>query len=174
VSLERLLLTACTLAFAALCYALMLKGWRSRQRRQRDLPAPPVARTPRTDVVVDAVPGLYVGTTSATDWLDRVAVHGLGDRASGRLTVAGDGVHVERQGLPPLYLPFSSIRCAGVGEALAGKVIGKGGLLLVSWQLGDQALTSGFRADDHDLHPRLAEAISARLTIEPAQNREAS
>ena len=46
--LDRVLLTVGTLLFAATFYALMLKGWRSRQHRQGDLPAPPVA-TRRTN-----------------------------------------------------------------------------------------------------------------------------
>ena len=51
------------------------------------------------------------------------------------------------------------------GDALAGKVIGKGGMLLVDWQLGGRALTSGFRADDHREHRRLAAASSASLPV---------
>jgi hypothetical protein len=172
VSLERLLLTLGTFAFAALWYALMLKGWRSRQRRQSHLPAPPAAPAVAAPVLAGPVRGLFVGTTSSTDWLDRIAVHSLADRATAALRVAADGVHVAREGLPELYLPFGSIRSVGLGDALAGKVIGKGGLLLVTWQLGDAELTSGFRADDHSLHPHLVDAVSAQLR--PHTDREAS
>ena len=163
---ERILLTLATLAFAALCYALMLKGWRARQGRQAEIPPPPVAPVAHAAVVVEAIRGLFVGTTSATDWLDRIAVHALADRATAWLAVATDGVHIAREGLPELYLPYDSLTGAGLGEALAGKVIGKGGLLLLSWRLGDAHLTSGFRADDHTVHPLLVEAISARLLSE--------
>ncbi len=157
----RALYTLLTLAAVAGLYVLMLKGWRSRQRRQADLPAPPTARLP-LEPLLPAVPGLFVGTAAAGDWLDRIAVHDLGHRASGWLTVATDGVHVEREGLPELYLPHGAIEQAATGDALAGKVVGKDGMLLVDWHLGDRLLTSGFRADDHSEHQRLVDAINAR------------
>jgi hypothetical protein len=157
----RALYTLLTLAAVAGLYLLMLKGWRNRQRRQVDLPPPPVASTP-TEPLLPAVPGLFIGTTSAGDWLDRIAVHDLAHRAAGWLVVAADGVHVERDGLSELYLPYDAVEQASTGEALAGKVVGKDGMLLVDWRLGGRLLTSGFRADDHAQHQRLADAIRER------------
>ncbi len=167
-SADRIALTLATIAFGAGIGLLMLRGWRSRQRRQADLPRPPAAPQVPGDVVVAAVPGLFVGTTAADDWLDRVAVHGLSHRAPGWLTVRSDGVHLERDGGDDLFLPFGSVRAASVGDALAGKVVGRGGLLLVDWQLGERLVTSGFRADEHDQHARLAAAISAHLPLTEA------
>ena len=161
----RVLLTLATLAFLVGISLLMLRSWRRRLRSQSDLPPP--ARPPQTvgDVVVAAVPGLFVGTTFADDWLDRVAAHGLAHRAAGWVSVHDDGVRFDREGEADLDLPFADVTTASVGDALAGKVIGKGGMLLVDWRLGDRLLTSGFRADDHREHRRLAEAISAHLTV---------
>ena len=158
----RAVYTLLTLAAVAGLYALMLKGWRSRQRRQVDLPEPPTSAAP-LEPLMPAVPGLFIGTTSAADWLDRIAVHDLGHRASGWLTVATDGVHVEREGLPELYLPYDAVQSVATGDALAGKVVGKDGMLLVDWRLGDRLLTSGFRADDHAEHQRLVKAIDEHL-----------
>jgi len=108
VTSDRLLLTLGTLVFAGLGYLLMLKGWRGRQRRQGDLPPPPVVPADPGPVLVGAVPGLFVGTTSEQSWLDRIAVHGLSDRSAGWLTVHGSGVVIEREGVPDLYLPFDA------------------------------------------------------------------
>jgi hypothetical protein len=164
VSLDRVLLTLATFAFAGGCYWLMLRGWRSRQRRQGDLPAPPAPPAVAAPVVVPAVSGFWVGTTSEHDWLDRIAVHGLGDRAKSALTVRDDGVHVDRDGLPHLWLPFDAVVHAEPGDALAGKYMGRDMLLLLTWRLGGRTLLSGFRADSHAEHARLAEVICARLT----------
>jgi hypothetical protein len=119
------------------------------------------------------VPGLFVGHDRAGDWLDRIAVHDLGHRAAGWLTVADDGVHVEREGLPDLFLPWADVERASLGDALAGKVIGKDGMVLLDWRLGSRLLTSGFRADDHGAHRRLVDAVNAHLPVRP-QTPEAS
>ena len=162
-SADRVLLTLGMLVAVGLLYLLMLRGWRSRQRRQGDLPPPPAPPGQPGAVVVPATRGLFVGTTFVGDWLDRVAVHDLGHRSAGWVRVDSDGVHVEREGLPDLFLPFAAVEQAVVGDALAGKVVGQDGLLLVDWRLGGRLLTSGFRADDHAAHRPLADAITARL-----------
>jgi hypothetical protein len=162
--ISRVLLTAGTLLFAAVFYALMLKGWRARQLRQSDLPAPPVA-TGDARSILPLVPGLFVGTTSAEDWLDRIAVYRLSDRSSADLRVAEDGVHVSREGLPELYLPFASIERVSIEQSLAGKVI-SGGMLVLTWRLGSRSLASAFRATEHAAHARLRDAITALLPLE--------
>ena len=162
---DRVLYVGAMLLAVGLLYLLMLKGWRSRQRRQGDLPAPPEPPFEQGEPLLPAVAGLFVGTTTTGQWLDRVAVHDLGHRAAAWLVVAADGVHVEREGLPDLYLPWSVVESAGLGDALAGKVVGPDGLLLVQWRLGGRSLTSGFRADDHDAHRVLADAITAQLPV---------
>jgi hypothetical protein len=162
---DRLLLTLATVAFLVGVSLLMLWGWRGRLRRQSDLPAPPPPPAAPGPVLLPATPGLFVGTTFADDWLDRVAVHGLAHRAAGWVTVTADGVRFDREGEAELYLPFDVVTSVEVGDALAGKVIGRGGMLLLDWRLGSRLLTSGFRADDHREHRRLADAIGSQLPV---------
>lgn len=144
-------------AFVLAVYALMLRGWRARQRRQGFLPAP---ATPGEDaqLLAGPVPGLLVGTVFAGRWLDRVAVHGLSDRATAELSVTSEGVRIDRDGGAPLLLPAADLVTAEPGAALAGRVVGRDGLLLVTWRLGPAELTTGFRAEQHAEHARLAAA----------------
>ena len=139
-SAERVLLTLATLAAVGVLYLLMLKGWRGRQRRQGDLPAPAPMPAQRGGVLVGATPGLFVGTVFAGDWLDRVAVHGLSDRAAAWLTVHSDGVRIDREGTGDLWLSSDVLRDAELGDALAGKVVGREGMLVLTWQLGGREL----------------------------------
>jgi hypothetical protein len=142
-------------------YLLMLRSWRNRQQRQAFLPAPPTSDGTGT-VVVGRVPGLFVGTTFAGDWLNRVAAHGLCDRATADFRLDTDGVHIDRDGGTEIYVPYGDVEGASVGDKLAGKVMGPGGLLLITWRLGDSLVTSAFRADDHSQHQRLVDALLSR------------
>jgi hypothetical protein len=162
--MARLLLTLATLALTAAGYALMLKGWRSRQRRQALLPEP-WAPTGTADPLLPEVPGLFVGTTDARDWLDRIVVHHLADRAEALLRVATDGVHLHRAGLDDLFLPWSCLESVTVETSLAGKVVSSG-MLLLGWRLGDRSVVSAFRADDRSAHEPLRRAISSHLPLE--------
>jgi hypothetical protein len=159
--MDRLLLTLGTLAFAGVVYALMLKGWRGRQRRQADLP-PTAVSTAAAAALAGPVSGLFVGTTSADHWLDRIAVHHLSDRAAATMLVAEDGVHVERPALPELFLPWGSIEAVDVETALGGKVVSTG-MLLITWRLGGRLLRSAFRADDRADHAVLLDAITTTV-----------
>jgi hypothetical protein len=163
--MDRLLLTLGTLAFCATGYALMLKGWRSRQSRQHDLPAPPVSDG--TAKVLEAEPGLFVGTTRASDWLDRIVVHQLSDRATGELCLAADGVHVLRDELPEVFIPLADLRAVAVEQSLAGKVVSTG-MLVLTWQLGTETLASAFRANDPAAQVRLRDHLTTMLPVEIA------
>ncbi|MCW2671699.1 MAG: hypothetical protein JWP14_288 [Frankiales bacterium] len=162
--MDRLLLTLGTLAFCSVGYALMARGWRSRLRRQADVPSPAVSDG-AARVLVDWVPGLFVGTTAAGDWLDRIAVHQLSDRATGELCLAEDGVHVIRDGLPEVFVPRADLRGATVEQSLAGKIVSTG-MLVLTWRLGDRELASAFRADDPAAHVRLRTALAALVPLE--------
>ena len=154
---DRLSLTLGVLAFCVVGYLLMARGWRSRLRRQLDVPAPPVSDG-SARVTTDGVPGLYVGTTSAGDWLDRIAAHRLSDRATGELCLAEDGVHVLRDGLPEVFVPRTRITGVSIEQALAGKIVSTG-MLVLSWRLGEREVATAFRADDPAAHTRLRDAL---------------
>lgn len=148
----RLLWTALVLLVLLALYGLMWRGWRSRGRRQGDLPAPPPA-PPQGAVLLGPVEGVYVSTTSEGDWLDRIVAHGLGVRAQSQLTVEDAGVRVERQGESTLWVPVDAVRGARLAPGMAGKFVGEGGLVVLTWQLGPGTLDTGFRAryaDDRD------------------------
>lgn len=167
-SSDRLALTLGTVAFAVVFYLLMLKGWRGRQQRQALYPALPVAAGGAA-LLVGAVPGFFIGTVTEASWLDRVAVHDLCVRAKARLFLAADGVHLERDGLDELFFPYTAVLSAQPGDRLAGKVMGRDGLLILTWRLGGHTLHSAFRADDHSAHARLALAITPLLPVEADQ-----
>ncbi|MFM8597671.1 MAG: transporter [Mycobacterium sp.] len=133
----------------------MLRGWEGRARRQADLigtlPPLPDRLSP---AVVGPDRGLYVGSTLAPNWLERVAVGDLGDRAKAVLTRYPEGILVDRQGASPIWIPQASVTAVRSERGLAGKVVpgagsgGPGGILVIRWRLpSGTEIDTGFRGD---------------------------
>jgi hypothetical protein len=158
--MTRVLLTIAVLAFFALCLYGMWHGWQRRARGQAavlaEFPTPPETIG---DVLLETT-GQYIGTTIGDNWQDRVAVGDIGHRAEAVLKLTDQGVLVERTGASALWIPKADIRAARTDRGLAGKVMTKDGLLVVRWQLGDQALDTGFRGDDKDVYEQWVEALN--------------
>ncbi|GAA1675644.1 hypothetical protein GCM10010977_21750 [Citricoccus zhacaiensis] len=145
------ILTAIGLAVVLL---LMWWGWRNRKRRQQDIAAPlPVPAGILESEPLAAAEGMYVATVRGQDYLDRIAVHGLGLRTNARLEVHRSGVALLREGGTNLFIPQADLRQVRLDSGMSGKFVEKGGLLVVSWTLGDREVSTGFRtraADDRD------------------------
>ncbi len=154
------LVLACVLLFL-LTLAGMRRGWRNRGRRQEQLP--PLPRLPELDgpELAPVLTGLYVGSTAAARWQDRVVAHSLGVRAAATARLTAEGALIERQGASSLFLPAGQLVDARLEPALAGKVVGNGGLLVLRWRHGGQLLDSGLRADDKAGYPAWIEAVGA-------------
>jgi hypothetical protein len=75
-----------------LAWGLMYVGWKRRQARQSDVaPLPAVPEGLAERARAEGVEGSYVSTTTATDPLDRITAHGLGDGGVAHVLVADGG-----------------------------------------------------------------------------------
>ena len=85
----RLLLVLVCLAVLVAALCGMWVGWRHRAARQHglgSLPEPPVELG---RPIIEGESGLYIGTTSARSWQDRIVVQGLGRRSAATATLFG-------------------------------------------------------------------------------------
>jgi len=156
----RLLLVLLCLAVLGSVLWGMRVGWRHRAARQSGLgPLPEPAAELGSPIIV-AERGLYVGTTSARSWQDRIVVHGLGRRSAATATLFRAGLVIDRVGDSVIFIPAASIIEGQLAPGLAGKVVGARGLLVVRWRLGDWVLDTGFRADDERRYPDWLRAIA--------------
>ena len=156
----RLLLVLVCLAVLVAALCGMWVGWRHRAARQHglgSLPDPPVELG---GPIIEGESGLYIGTTSARSWQDRIVVHGLGRRSAATATLFRAGLVIDRIGDSVIYVPAASIIEGRLAPGLAGKVVGARGLLVVRWRLGDWVLDTGFRADDERCYPDWLRAIA--------------
>lgn len=139
----------------------MLRGWRNRAQRQDSLvgtlPTVPDVLGP---AIIAPAQGLYVGSTLAPDWLERITVGDLGYRCKAVLTRYPEGILLERSGAGPIWIPQNSIAGVRTERGLAGKVLpggrnkaetagAGGGILVIRWRLpSGTEVDTGFR-DEH-------------------------
>ena len=165
--MDKILPGLAMLAVVAVVFVLLGIGWRNRLKRQSDVEQlPEVPAAPGEPVTV--AEGQYVATTTAGDWLDRIAVHGLGIRTNSSVAVYPHGVLYERSGAPALYIPAASLTEVRQESGMAGKFVEKDGLLVLAWTLGSHALDTGFRtrrAADKDV---LYQALQQLIPSAPA------
>lgn len=157
----RILLVAIVIGVVALVVLGMRRGWRARATRQVDIPAPMPAPEPFGSVLFGPVKGLYVASTDAADWLDRIVVHDLGVGSRAELEVGQAGILLRRQGARDVFIPRGDLVAAEPGRGIAGKVYERGGVLILTWRLGGRLVNTGFRADTAD-----EQAATARAALD--------
>ncbi|MFI8241817.1 hypothetical protein ACIF83_31885 [Streptomyces sp. NPDC085866] len=145
--------------FVALIYWLMREGWKWRGTLQGDLPELPSAPQEPGEARL-TMSGRYHGSTTAGQWLDRIVAHGLGTRSRAELTLSDAGLEVVRPGATDFFVPTAELRGARLDKGIAGKVLTEGGLLVVTWALGDKLIDSGFRSDHAAEHTEWVDTLN--------------
>ncbi|MCU1632287.1 MAG: hypothetical protein JWM61_939 [Micrococcaceae bacterium] len=160
---------ALTVAIIVVIVALMALGWRNRLRRQGDVPAPPEVPADLGPVLYEAE-GQYVATTTAGDWLDRIAVHGLGLRGNAVAAVHPDGVLFSRTGARTVFIPREDLVSVQLAGGMTGKFVEKNGLVVVTWRLGPERtdrVDTGFRTRHAAHKAQLVAAVAGLLPANP-------
>ena len=159
-TLVTMLVIAAVLAvLIALAIRQMMRGWLRRAQRQAQLigTLPPLPHTVGP-ALIPATKGLYVGSTLAPSWLDRIAVGDLGYRAKAVLTRYPEGIMLQRTGAGPIWIPDDAIAAIRTEKCIAGKAMTHEGILAIRWRLPSGAeIDTGFRADDRRDYARWLE-----------------
>jgi len=157
--MTRVLLSVAVLLFFALCVYGMWHGWKRRQREQAGLPAFPATPGTLGEARLTTT-GVYIGTTNAGNWQDRVQVGDIGHRAEATLSLVPEGVAIDRVGASPIFIPAGAVRDARTDRGLAGKVMfSEEGLLVVQWENEGHLFDTGFRGDDKDVYDEWVAAL---------------
>ncbi|MEE1621131.1 hypothetical protein ACQ7DA_02960 [Zafaria sp. J156] len=152
-----------TLAVCLVLAGLIWAGWRHRIRRQQDVAAP-AAPPWQLSAPLAAAEGQYVSTTTAGDWLDRIAVHQLGFKANGALSIHLEGVLYARTGAPDVFIPAADLDSVRRESGMAGKFVEKDGLVVVAWRLGGHDVDTGFRPRRPDAAAPLVAAVESLIS----------
>ena len=162
-TLVTMLIIAAVLAvLIAFAIRQMMRGWLHRAQRQAQLIGT-LPQLPDTvgPALIPATKGLYVGSTLAPSWLDRIAVGDLGYRAKAVLTRYPEGIMLQRTGAGPIWIPDGSIEAIRTEKGIAGKAMTHEGILAIRWRLPSGAeIDTGFRADDRREYDRWLKGVA--------------
>lgn len=145
--MDRSLLLALVIVFGLLLLALMIAGWRTRRRRQGELPEPPSAPH-ELAAVLGSFAGKYVATSRAGEPLERIVSHGLGFRGKATTAVTADGILIERVGERAVWIPQSSITDVRRATWTIDRVVEPDGLNLIEWSFGGLTVDTTLRLDE--------------------------
>lgn len=166
--MERTLWVLGLLAFFALCLWLMYRAWQKKAMRQQarigELPTVPAELGAQ---LLEPTTGMYLGSTIAPSWQDRIAVGDLGFRATAELTRFERGILLERDGATVIWIPQESVTAVRTERGHAGKVMTEDGVLVIRWTLPTGTeIDTGFRGDDKTVYPAwtAGAADSTRVT----------
>jgi hypothetical protein len=148
-------------------YLGMWRGWRRRAASQAALPPLP-ATLPAAEPLAGPVQAVYLGTTSAGDWLDRIVARTLGRRSPAAVTVTTAGVIVDRTPEPRLDIPASTLRGVRADRAGAHRADRTEQLLVLTWVHGDRLLETVVRPRHHRDLEALRTAVSPLVVDEAA------
>lgn len=172
--MERVLWVLGLVLVVLLCAYGLFVGWRHRAQRQSALPELPATPAELGPDLVDPLTGVYVSTTTAGQWQDRVVARGLGRRAAGAARLSAEGVCIEREGESDIFIPTPDLVEVTTAPGIAGKVMGQAdGVLIVRWSLGDARLDTGFRSDDTTAQDDFIDAARQLIAGTPGDGRAA-
>ena len=138
--------------------------WRGWQRRVRSsalaVPAIPGVPDDLGATLLGPLEATYVSSTTAGDWLDRVAAHDLGNRSAAQVEVHDAGVLLRRRGATDVFVPARRLRAVGTAPGMAGKFVGGQGLVVLTWETGaDRVLDTGLLVRHRAERPALVAAV---------------
>ncbi len=165
----RTLLTLMLVAIVLLAAYGLLVGWRHRAARQSDVAVLPAVPGSPGDDLTEPLAGLYVSTTRAGSWQDRIVAHGLGRRAAATLRLTAAGVLIDRVGETEIFIPIGDVQAVGTAPGIAGKVMAMpDGILVITWSLGGTSVDSGLRMEDLQAQAEWIAIVRQRIPGPPA------
>ena len=163
--MTRAALVILVLGLIALSLWGMRRGWLNRARRQDHLDEPISEPPPGWDAT-GAVTGLFVGTATHGDWLDRIVVFDLGVRSQCSVSWSNSGIWFDRVGARGLFLPADEVVSVRTDRGVAGTVRARDSVIVVTWRLGDVTLDTGFRAGDSAGHASVLDGLMATFSAD--------
>jgi hypothetical protein len=154
---KRAFLTLIMFVLIGLSFWGMRIGWKNRSRQDIELPS--------TDIPAGAIKftepllARFAGTTTSGSWLDRITNFDLGTPRGVDLQVFNTGIYLSDQSQFSLWIAKEQITNIATKQGIAGDVVEKDGMLVITWKLGDLLVDSGLRVNRHADHELIVSAL---------------
>jgi hypothetical protein len=152
--MDRLWGAGLAVLLVAIVFVLMWIGWQRRVRRDASSVSPELSADVEIGQVIGSWRGLYVATSERANVLERIAAPGLAFRAQATLVLGETGVVFDLRGEHATFIPLSRIDGVTTSHLTIDKVVERGGLTVIDWQLpaevGMRAVSSFFRMSSAD------------------------
>ena len=156
----RTYLVLALVAVIAFAWAGMQRAWRGRLNAQADIATPHPAT--RAEVLAGPWSCSYLGATHAGRWLDRIDAHTLGERAAAEVRVTTQGIDILRDDATSFAIPHSDLLSVRADKAIAGRAYEDGGIVVISFNLGDLPIDIGVRFPSTADHLAALAALASR------------
>ena len=158
----------------------MRRGWLRRETTSAawvpDLPPVPADAdlgVPRSEPFT----ATYVSSTRAGDYLDRIVAHDLGVRSAAVVQVFDAGIRITRIGASDVLVPAASLRAVGTTNGIAGKFVGRDGIVVLTWLAGpadERDIDTGLHLRNSADRPRLLAAATTLIAEPPSPTAHAA
>lgn len=157
----------CVVIFLAIVW-LAVSSIRRRQNKQ-NLLGTPRSLGSLSGQIVAKVSAKYVSTVYYDRPLERIVALGLMHRGLAELVVLSDGIEIDRVGEESFAIAADDITEVKRASATIDRGVERGGLLAISWSLGNTLLTTNLRIDEADDTQQLFDMISKLATAGKAK-----
>ena len=154
---ERTWLTLLMIAIIGLSFLGMRKGWQNRGKRE--LPPIETSAPSQLTELSPNVEARFAGTTISGKWLDRVTNYGLGTPRGVKLQIFTEGIYISDLDQFNFWICADRILKIATKRGIAGDVVEKDGMLIITWNHGDLTLDTGVRVSRHSDHELIVNAV---------------
>ena len=160
--MTRTLLVVALIGLVALSLFGMRRAWSSRLQAQSDMVQP--LGLSGAEAQAGPWPGTYLGAVHAGRWLDRITAHTLGAKGPASVALNAKGINVARSGELSFSVPKADVIGVRADKGLAGRVYEDGGIVVITFRLGDTPVDIGFRFPSTEDHLAALAALAPEVT----------
>jgi len=136
----------------------MRRAWLGKAKKFAHLPKPQTLPPANSASVTTPFEARFAGSTVSGQWLNRITVYALGTPRGVLASVHSDGIFIKDDGDFSLWIPKADLTGVHAGRGIAGDVVEPEGMVILTWNLGEQSVDTGVRVNRNNDHEEFFKA----------------